>query len=127
MAHTILYLGPLDLNFRNLRGDTDRYVNADDKTMPADEPSKNARGIRFGYMQRGNEFFAVRVDKLVLRAPVLLVCERHTDGKGFGPNASLLKDVAAMRILVDAIIANPEYRDVFSALIRENLHEDKAE
>ena len=47
-----------------------------------------------------------------------LIPERHTDGKGFSPSPSQFGDESAMHLLVDLIIANPEYRDVLAAMIR---------
>jgi hypothetical protein len=59
----------------------------------------------------------VGVEGIVLRAPVLLTAERHTDGKGFF-NAPQFGPDSAMRLLVDMVVANPEYRDVLGVFIR---------
>ncbi len=58
-----------------------------------------------------------QVDDVVLRAPVLLIPERHTDGKGFF-SAPQFGDDSAMRLLVDMIVENPEKRDVLGRLLR---------
>ncbi len=118
MQHTLLYLGRLEQNIATLSGGTSDYLDSDGNRRPADRPSEKADGIHFGYMQRSDAFFAVRVGALVLRAPVLLEPGRHSDGKGFGPQASLFGDDSAARLLVDAAIANPEYRDIIATLIR---------
>lgn len=84
-----------------------------------DDAASKVDGCRFRAMQiRGKEeFVAVGVDDLVLRAPVLLIKARHTDGKGLF-NPPQFKDESAMRLLVDMIIANPENRDILARIIR---------
>lgn len=118
MVHTILYFGHFDRNFRSLHSETTTYRDRDGVEKDAEEASPKVDGCHFRYMEcRGREFVAVGVDDVVLRAPVLLIPERHTDGKGFfgGPQFG---DDAAMRLLVDMIIANPESRDVLGRIIR---------
>lgn len=115
MVHTILYFGHFDRNFRNLASDTTTYLDRDGVEKPVDEAASKVDGCRFRYMQiRGREeFVAVGVDDLVLRAPVLLIPGRHTDGKGFFAPPQF-GDESAMRLLVDLIIANPESRDTLA-------------
>jgi hypothetical protein len=60
----------------------------------------------------------VGVEDVVLRAPVLLIPARHTDGKGF-MSAPYFGDESAMHLLVDMIIDNPEKRDVLGRLLRK--------
>jgi hypothetical protein len=71
------------------------------------------------------EFVAVGVDfessrsnddRLVLRAPVLLIFPRHTDTVGVAADP-LFGDEFAMHLLVDMIIANPEHRDALGRLL----------
>ena len=118
MIHTILYFGHLDRNFRNLAPDTATYVDRDGVEKPVVKASAKVDGYRFRYMEcQGKEFVAVVVDEVVLRAPVLLIPERHTDGKGFFAPPQFGDD-SAMRLLVDMIVANPENRDVLGRLVR---------
>jgi hypothetical protein len=120
MIHTIRYFGNFDQSFHRLRTDTDVYFDREGKSpKPLGEVSDKVNGLVFRYMEMpGKEFVAVGVENIVLRAPVLLVGERHTDGKGFGPNDPQFEDDSAMRLLVDMIVANPERRDALGALVR---------
>ena len=125
MNHTILYFGHFDRNFHRLTVETTTYFDKDDVEKEVEEASKNADGLQFQYMQcRFDEFVAVGVKDtlgsrgvIVLRAPVLLIGERHTDRKGFlnGPHFG---EDSAMRLLVDMIIANPEHRDSLGRILR---------
>jgi hypothetical protein len=125
MTHTILYYGNFDRNFHRLTVATKTYLNADGEELKVEHASKNADGLRFRYMEMPfKQFVAVGVEEprddrrvIVLRAPVLLISERHTDGKGFfnGPHFG---DDSAMNLLVDMIVANPEYRDALGLLVR---------
>lgn len=99
MLHTILYFGHFDRNFRALNSDTSTYRDRDGAAKAAEEPSPKVDGCRFRYMEcRGREFVAVGVDDLVLRAPVLLIPERHTDGKGFLSVIPMLEGVPITKI-----------------------------
>lgn len=116
--HTLIYLGNFDRNFAPTGAWPRSYVSGEGKTKVA-QPSKGVDGFRFGYMQKDADYFyLVNVEALRLRAPVLLEPARHTGGKGFGPVASLFDDTAAMRLLADAIVANPEYRDQLAEFVR---------
>lgn len=118
MIHTILYYGHYDRNFRTWAPDTSMYVDRDGAKKPVEEASGKVGGYRFRYMEcRDREFVAVGVDEIILRAPILLIPERHTGGKGLF-NAPQFDDDSAMRLLADMIIANPERRDAFARLIR---------
>lgn len=120
-THSIRYFGRFDLNFHSLRSDTELYIKSDGGEGKPDA-GDTVDGIRFCYMQRGAEmFFLVRVDDFVLRAPVLLIPERHMDEKKFSPNPkgpTTFGDDSAMRLLIDAAIANPEFRDILGDKIR---------
>jgi hypothetical protein len=118
MKHTILYFGHFDRNFRALLPDTSTYLDRHGEEKPVDEASSKVDGFQFRYMEcRGKEFVAVGVEDVVLRAPVLLIPERHTDGKGFFAPPQF-GDESAMHLLVDMIVANPESRDVLGRLLR---------
>jgi hypothetical protein len=118
MTHTILYFGHFDRNFRRLSPDTATYLDRNGVEKPVDDASSKVDGFRFRYMEcRGKEFVAVGVGELVLRAPVLLIPERHTDGKGFFAPPQF-EDDSAMHLLVDMIVANPENRDALGHLLR---------
>lgn len=117
-VHTILYFGHFDRNFRALLAETTTYRDKDNEEKSAETPTEKVTGLRFRYMQRpAQEFFAVGVERIVLRAPILLIPERHTDGKGFA-HAPYFGDDSAMRLLVDMVVANPEYRDALGLLVR---------
>ena len=119
MHHTMIYFGHFDRNFRNLMPDTTTYVDRDGIEKQVPDAASKVDGCRFRCMQtRGKEeFFVVGVDNLVLRAPVLLIQGRHTDGKGIC-NPPQFGAESAMRLLVDMIIANPENRDALARIIR---------
>lgn len=118
-VHTILYFGPFDQNFRHLTSKTTTYRDRNDVEKDAELATPAVTGLRFRYMQRSkDEFLAVGVDDLVLRAPVLIISERHTDGKGFANGPHFGAD-SAMRLLIDMALVNPEHRDVLARLIRD--------
>jgi hypothetical protein len=119
VIHTILYYGHYDRNFRPLTSETTTYLDKDGQEKEAEDASAKVDGLRFRYMQcKGDEFVAVGVGDVVLRAPVLLIPARHTDGKGFF-SAPQFGDESAMHLLVDMILENPEKRDVLGRLLRQ--------
>jgi hypothetical protein len=118
VIHTILYFGSFDRNFRDLGPNTITYVDKDGVKKDAELATAKVDGLKFRYMQRpGQEFLAVAVGDIVLRAPILLIPERHTDGKGFS-HAPYFGDESAAHLLVDMVVANPEYRDSLGLLLR---------
>jgi hypothetical protein len=121
--HTLLYFGPFERNFRSLSADTTKYVDWGSNEQDAEGATERARGgLKFRYMRWSRspeQDFVVGVDHIMLRAPVLLVHGRHMDAKWFAANnPSYLGDESAMRLLVDMIVANPEYRDELGRLVR---------
>jgi hypothetical protein len=115
MIHTFLRFGRLDHDFRHLTPET---LTRRDKTG-VEVATAKVNGFQFPYMQCGGEVFvAVGVEGVVLRVPLLLILERHTEGKGFctGPH---IGDEAAMHLLVDMIVENPEKRDILGRLLRK--------
>ncbi|RYZ17710.1 MAG: hypothetical protein EOO70_01150 [Myxococcaceae bacterium] len=126
MIHTILSYGHFDRNFRHLTAETTTYRDKDGIEKEAQEATEKVDGLKFRYMQcRYDEFVAVAVEDVVLRAPVLLIPVRHTDGKGF-MSAPYFGDESAMHLLVDMIVANVEKRDVLGRLLRKIGLEKKA-
>jgi hypothetical protein len=119
--HTLVYLGWFDYSFHRLPEDPVHYYTKGrgrQDPQPVEESSEDIDGIKFGYMEKpGKWFLIVTVDDLILRAPFLLVSDRH-GVKGPGPSECKLGDGVACNILVDAIVSNPEYRDVLGARIR---------
>jgi hypothetical protein len=119
VIHTILYLGRHSLNIGRLRehsGSIRTFTrqNKEGAFLPTVEPSDKVDGIVFGYMERGYEglsikdaFNAVSVEDIVLDQTLLLVPDRHTDGKWFGPSPSQFGDDSARALLSDIIEANP--------------------
>ena len=111
MKHSIGYLGRFERSFQNLRPGTTEYVREDGTIGTVDERPADVDGVFFGYMERqGKTFVAVRAQSgdvdVILANPVPLDPQRHTDGKGFGPNPSRFGDEAASRLLADMIAAN---------------------
>ncbi|MCC6667228.1 MAG: hypothetical protein IT375_26010 [Polyangiaceae bacterium] len=121
--HTLVYYGYFDLSFPRLHPGQKRCWKKSAKPNsagdPVELPNQKFDGILFGFMEKAPKFFLiVKVDDLVLRAPVLFVGGRHGPAAP-GPAWSKLDDDVAMNILVDAIVANPEYRDVLGERIRQ--------
>ena len=128
MVHTIRYFWSFEKGFRSLDADTAWYFDREgNEKKELNKVSDKVDGLHFLYMQmRAQEFVAVGVDlvkspskyeRIVLRSPVLLIPERHTDSKGFMSDPHFGDDFAA-HLLVDMIIANPEYRDALGRLLR---------
>lgn len=115
-ANTLLYLGHYETSFHRLTADQDRYWTLKDRgrddkgTVVEQPPSKFDGGLRFGFMQVADAHVIVRVNNLVLPAPVLFVGERHGP-KAPGPAWSEIQPEATLNILADAIVANPAFRD----------------
>ena len=119
MIHTILYLGRYRLNIGRLHEHTGSILTfkrliEDGVFLPTAGPSDKVDGIVFGYMEKGYEglstkdaFHAVSVEDIVLDQTILLVPDRHTDGKWFGPSPSKFGDNSARALLRDIIAANP--------------------
>jgi hypothetical protein len=133
--HTLLYFGPFDPNFRTLTATTTTYdETVDAEARPgrkrrgpvdvdaATEKVKKWNGLQFRYMRLSRspeQNFVVGVERIVLRVPIVLVYERHMDGKRFVANSpAYLSDDSALRLLVDLAVANPEYRDDLGRLVR---------
>jgi hypothetical protein len=119
MVHTILYLGRYSLNIGRLQEHKgpilvfERQIE-EGVFLSTARPSNKVDGIVFGYMEKGYEglstkdsFHAVSVEDIVLDQTILLVPDRHTDGKWFGPSASQFGDDSARTLLRDIIAANP--------------------
>jgi hypothetical protein len=118
VIHTILYLGRFSLNIDRLREHrrairTFKRQNEKGVFLTTVGPSDKVDGIVFGYMEKGYErlstkdaFYAVSVEDIVLDNPLLLVPDRHTDGKWFGPSPSQFGDESARALLRDIIAAN---------------------
>ncbi|HXC24462.1 MAG TPA: hypothetical protein VNU46_00995 [Gemmatimonadaceae bacterium] len=110
MMHALVYYGKLDTNFQQLASDTPSYIDTAGKSKRIRNTSAN--GIVFGYMVRGtDEYFGVRANDIVLEYPVRLQSGYHTDGKGFGPNPTLINDVAAQYIINVMARENPGQRE----------------
>jgi hypothetical protein len=119
----LVYLGYFEGSFPLLHAKQDRYWRKNDNPdehpgLPVEVPPKHLSGIRFGFMQTAGGFCFVRIDDLVLRAPVLFIGGRHGPAAP-GPAWSELNDDVAAQVLVDSIIANPEYRDALGDSIRK--------
>ena len=112
MRHSIGYLGHYDRDFQGLHPGKCDYVRADGTLGKVDERPQNVDGAFFGYMEcQGKTFVAVRAQyaevEVILKTPVPLDRQRHTDGKGFGPKPSRFGDESAGHLLADMIAINP--------------------
>lgn len=121
-THTLVYLGFFETSFAKLHPGQSRYWRKDDDVAApgnvVESPPSHIKGRRFGFMERsGKSFVIVSVDRVVLRAPVLFIGGRHGP-KAPGPAWDKLDDDVAMRIIADAIVANPESRDILAAMLR---------
>lgn len=116
MPNALVYLGHYETSFRKLHADQDRYwtrpeTEAGHPGKPIDPvPERFNGGVRFGFMQTNDGFVFVRIDRLVLPTPILFIGERHGP-KAPGPSWSAIDADVALNILVDAIVANPGFRD----------------
>jgi hypothetical protein len=115
-ANTLVYLGHYETSFHRLTADQNRYWTikergADDAGAAVEQPpDKFDGGLRFGFMQVTDGHVIVRINKLVLPAPVPFIGERHGP-KGPGPAWSEIQPEATLNILADAMVANPAFRD----------------
>jgi len=117
-THTLVNYGYFETSFGQLHPKQDKYWTKDGTEHPVKQPSDEFAGIHFGFMQkRAGAFLIVKVDELVLRAPVLFASGRHGPAAP-GPAWSPLDDDVAAQILADAIVANPEYRDLLAQTMR---------
>lgn len=125
--HTILYYGQCGLNWERLKTNPNDFQikGPDDQFRAVDPPSKKVDGICFGYMNKADGLkanFAVKVGENVLDKPVRLVTALHTDGKGFGPQASQFGDEAARCLLEDIICENPAQSAALSTVYEQYFH-----
>jgi hypothetical protein len=116
--HTIRYFGNFEQGFHRLTADTNGYFDRHgDGPKPLSKISDRVNGLHFRYMEMpAKEFVAVGVQRLILRTPVLLIPQRHTDGKGFASDPQF-RDGSAMDLLVDMIVANPKHRDALGRFL----------
>jgi len=112
--HTLLSFGP--------------YAEFTAQSEPKDVPQASVDGIHFGYAQlsgvgqgRDAVFLLVRIGKLTLRAPVLLIDGRHPWPAVATKAPAKVSDEQALHLLVDAIVANPELRDLLGMMIRTTV------
>ncbi|HSH02953.1 MAG TPA: hypothetical protein VLL52_10580 [Anaerolineae bacterium] len=113
-VHHIIYYGRYSISYEPLKeqGKEGFMIAPEDgEPYPPIDPSDRADGIIFGYMEKladnaDERFWAVLVDDIVLEEPIVLVPERHTDGKGFGPNGCLFGDESAKNLVADCIRQN---------------------
>jgi hypothetical protein len=120
--HALVYLGFFDTSFHRLTPKQDRYwkkgESAESSGRAVERPGRGVKGVVFGYMERpGKSFAIVRINELVLRAPVLFIGGRHGPAAP-GPVSARLDDDDAAHILVDAVVANPECRDMLANMLR---------
>lgn len=88
-------------------------LDGEGKERPIGPAAEKVDGIVFGFMEEASErpkkdrFHEVAVEDIVLDNPLLLIPDRHTDGKSFGPSASQCGDDSAKALLDDIIRDNP--------------------
>jgi len=118
--HTIIYYGNYYLNYERLvvfpksrlksfrirKSPESRKKSGGQEYIRVSDPSREATGIVFGYMELPKKnFCAVLVEDVVLNKPILL--SNHPGVKGFGPKASRFGDQPAKELLEDCIHNNP--------------------
>ncbi len=123
MRHAIGYHGPFQENFPFLQVGVQSYRGRDGRERPLPKWPAGVDGVRFGFMQKGRQFVAVRASRgqvdVVLKNPVSLRRARHTDGKGVGPTPTTFGDEAALRLLDAMVTLNPSQRAPLEALERQ--------
>ncbi len=68
-------------NHHLLTHDTTTRINKSGRQTSLKPPSKRVNWLVFGYMEEPKTSYAVIVENIVLKTPVKLIIERHTDGK----------------------------------------------
>jgi hypothetical protein len=122
MKHAISYHGPFECNFaRRLRPGFDSYETRAGELRPIPDWPTAVDGVRFGYMEKeGKTFFAVRAafgaDDVILKAPIELDPQRHTDDKGFAPPPTTFGDGSARRLLDDMAAANADQSEALKRI-----------
>ncbi len=124
MTHAIGYLGCFERDFSSIGPRFTKYTNREGVKKAVDVRPSNVDGVWFAYMEGpGMEYFAVRAQygtrDIFLKTPVRLIPERHTDGKGFGPQQSRFGDESASRLLRDIIAANSDLANELKALAED--------
>jgi hypothetical protein len=123
MRHAIGYHSPFEENFASLRPGVHSYRRRDGVERPLPKWPARVDGVRFGFMQKGRQFVAVRASRgqldVVLKTPVSLRRAKHTDGKGLGPTPTTFGDEAALRLLDDMAAQNQSQRGLLEALERQ--------
>ena len=96
------------------------------RQVPVEQPASGVDGIVFGYLEkgrqrlpRGDRFFAVAVEGIVLRNALKLIPDRHTDGHWFGPAASQFGDDSAKLLLRDITVKNQPQAAQLTALYQK--------
>lgn len=120
--NTLVRLGHYETSYARLNASQDRYWNKGETSgeghpIPA-PPAKFDGGIVFGFMQTDHGHVFVRINRLVLPAPVLFIGGRH-GLQAPSPAWSELDREASLNILADAIVANPAFRDPLLRLATE--------
>jgi hypothetical protein len=116
--HRLRGLGYFDKSYALLGTEREAYLKQDGSPVVEEEVDAGSGGIVFGVMEKAPKaFLIVKVGDLILRAPVLFIPHRH-GAKGLAPYAGYVDHNSAMQILVDAIVANPEYRDHLGEEVR---------
>jgi hypothetical protein len=117
MRHAYVYYGPLDENFRGLKGTTTTYhlpPNRSGVVKHGAVKKVEVDGVVVAIMQDGEAFFAAMIDGVRLDLPVRIAGGAHTGtgaagkAKGFGPSQVTFvdSDEPLLQLIQDAAELN---------------------
>lgn len=121
MVHMMRYIGPYEINFKNLQPNPNYYINRGNKKIHIPSPPAGFCGIMFYMMEDMTsgraEPVIVMVENIILYKPVAIDYERHTgDGNRVGPRGKKLMDESANKILDDVIKKNPDLKNAMVSI-----------
>lgn len=121
MQHMMRYMGRYEINFKHLQPNQNYYKNLENIYISVFPTPEGFRGITFFMMEDMISGTAkpvlVMIEDIVLKKPFVVDYERHT-GKNtrVGPRGKGLSNECAIRILDDAIKANPDLSKALNAM-----------
>lgn len=124
MRHGLMYQGSFENNYSDLRPGVKTYRSTDGVERTLHEWPSDIDGLRVGYMERaGKRFVAVRLQygqhDIVLGNPLVLDPMRHTGGKRFSPEPTLIDDEVTSTLLDDVLRQNQDQSSDIALLINK--------